>query len=105
MNWDGHKEELKKGNSVSFRPKGNSMQPLICSGDEIKVVPIKDYSKIKKGSVVFCKVNGNHYVHLVQAVTQKMGGYRFQIGNNKNHTNGTISQNQVFGVVKKITSK
>lgn len=102
MNWDGHKEELKKGNAVSFRPKGNSMQPKINSGDQVTVSPIKDYSKIKKGDIVLCKVNGNHYVHLVQAVTQKMGGYRFQIGNNKNHTNGTISQSQVFGKVTKV---
>lgn len=103
MNWDDHKEKLKEGKAVEFRPKGNSMQPKINSGDLVKVEPIKDYSKIKKGDIVFCKVSGNYYVHLVQAVVQKMGGYRFQIGNNKNHTNGTVSQNQVFGKVTNIS--
>ena len=102
MNWDGHKEELKKGKSVEFRPKGNSMKPKINSGDQITVSPIKDYSKIKKGDIVFCKVNGNHYVHLVLAVSQKTDGYRFQIGNNKNKINGTIGQNQIFGKVTKV---
>ena len=105
MNWDGHKEELKKGEAVKFRPKGNSMQPKINSGDEITVSPIKDYSTIEKGDIVFCKVNGNHYVHLVQAVEQKLGsGYRFQIGNNKNHTNGTVGQSQVFGKVTRVVA-
>ena len=79
MNWDGHKEELKKGKAVEFRPKGNSMQPKINSGDQavIRKMGEKD-------------TDGNG------------GGYRFQIGNNKNHTNGTISQSQVFGKVTKV---
>lgn len=103
MNWDDHRAKLKEGKTIEFRPKGNSMQPKINSGDQVTVSPIKDYSKIKKGDIVFCKVNGNYYVHLVEAVQQKMGGFRFQIGNNKKHTNGTIGESQVFGKVTKVT--
>lgn len=102
MNWQKHKEDLEKGETVSFRPKGNSMQPIIDSGDLVTVEPIEDYKKIKKSDVVLCKVKGNFYVHLVTAVQQKMGGMRFQIGNNKGRTNGWIGENMLFGKVSKV---
>lgn len=101
--WEKHKQDLVEGKAVEFRPKGNSMSPKIESGQLVRVEPIEDYSQIKTGDIVLCKVKGNHYVHLVQAVKQKMGGFRFQIGNNKKHTNGTVGENQVFGKVTKVT--
>lgn len=105
MNWHEHVENLAKGQKVQFRPKGNSMQPIIESGNLVVVEPIKDYNKVKKGDVVFCKVNGNFYVHLVKAVHQTRNtGNRFQIGNNKGHINGWTSQNLVFGKVTKVES-
>jgi len=100
MNWEQHKQDLKDGKTVSFRPKGNSMSPKIESGDLVTVKPIEDYEKIKKGDIVFCKVKGHYYVHLVTATRQKMGGMLFQIGNNKGHTNGWAFQDQVFGKVE-----
>ena len=33
-------EKLQKGEIVTFNPVGNSMQPLIYSGDEVTVEPI-----------------------------------------------------------------
>jgi signal peptidase I len=102
MNWNEHRENLKQGKKVQFRPKGNSMQPIIESGNLVTVEPIEDHKKIKKGDVVFCKVKGNYYVHLVTAVQQKMGGMRFQISNNKNHTNGWVGEDQVFGKVTTV---
>ena len=103
MNWEKHKEDLKNGKAVEFRPKGNSMTPKIKSGQLVRVEPVENYSQIKAGDIVFCKVKGNHYVHLVQAVKQKMGGMRFQIGNNHNRTNGTIGESQLFGKVTRVT--
>lgn len=79
------------------------MSPKIESGQLVKVEPIKDHTKIKKGDIVFCKVKGHHYVHLVTATQQKMGGMRFQIGNNKGKTNGWISEDQVFGKVTEVS--
>lgn len=102
MEWENHKEKLNEGKAVQFRPKGNSMQPLVESGNLVTVSPIEDYTKIKKGDIVFCKVKGNYYVHLVTAVQQKMGGMRFQIGNNHGHTNGWIGESQMFGKVTKV---
>ena len=96
MNWQQHKEKLEAGEEVSFRPKGNSMQGKIDSGQLVTVSP--DTSDVKKGDIVFCRVNGNWYVHLVQA-TQ---GDRYKIGNNKGHTNGWVSKAKIYGRVIKV---
>lgn len=103
MNWIQHQRNLKMGRTVEFRPKGNSMSPKIESGQLVKVEPIKDFSEISKGDIVFCKVNGTYYVHLVTAVQQKLGGYRFQIGNNKGRVNGWIFQDKLFGKVIQVS--
>ena len=47
MNWEEHVEKLKKGETVSFRPKGNSMEPKISSGNLVTVEPLK--GPFKKG--------------------------------------------------------
>jgi SOS-response transcriptional repressor LexA len=104
MNWESYIEDLRAGKTVQMRPKGNSMTPIIGSGDLITIEPKKS-GCIKKGDIVFCKVNGKYYVHLVQAVTQKMGGCRYQIGNNHNNTNGTIGINNIFGKVVEVERK
>lgn len=89
-------ENLKNGEKVKFRPRGNSMQPKIESGQLITIEPIS--REVEKGDILFCKVNGNFYVHLVTAVQ----GPRCQISNNKGHVNGWIGQNAVYGIVTKI---
>jgi SOS-response transcriptional repressor LexA len=77
------------------------MAPIINSGDLVTVEPVGE-DDLEKGDVVFCRVKGHYYVHKIQSVKQKMGGKRFQIGNNKNHTNGTVGFNSIFGKVTKV---
>jgi phage repressor protein C with HTH and peptisase S24 domain len=96
MNYELHKNRLAAGATTSFRPKGNSMRPRIESGSLITVSP--DVGEPQKGDVLFCKVRGNFYVHLVLAVR----GDQVQIGNNRGHVNGWIGRNSVFGKVVKI---
>lgn len=52
-------DKLKKGETVKFRPKGNSMQGRVESGQLCTVEPIEE---IKVGDVVLCKVNGRQYL-------------------------------------------
>jgi len=92
---------LNRGETVQFRPRGNSMSPKINNGDKVTVSPCLE-EDLSKGDIVFCKVKGRKYVHLIEAITEKMGGRRFQIGNNKKHTNGTIGFNNIFGKVTKV---
>ena len=72
------------------------MEPKISSGNLVTVEPVT--VPIEKGDIVFCKVGGKYYVHLVHSVK----GSRYQIGNNKNHINGIISQDTIFGKVTKV---
>ncbi|MCB9644680.1 MAG: hypothetical protein H6728_16520 [Myxococcales bacterium] len=83
---------LQQGETVSFRPRGNSMQPKIRSGQLCTVAPV-EASALSVGDIVLCKVRGAQYLHLVKAIR----GDQFQIGNNKGHINGWISPNAIYG--------
>lgn len=90
-------EDLQRGATVIFRPRGGSMTGLIESGDRVTVVPIG--RPIVKGDIVLCRVRGTDYLHLVTAVD----GERYQISNNRGRVNGWTRQ--VFGVVSCIESE
>lgn len=99
MGWATHYiAALLDGKAVSFRPRGNSMQPRIKSGELCFVDPITDHDTVKKGDVVLCKVRGAEYLHLVSAV--KDG--RFQISNNSGHINGWVGPHQVYGLLVRV---
>lgn len=87
-------EPLSLGKIVQFRPRGNSMNPKIKSGQLITVSP--SINDVAVGDIVFCKVNGNIYVHLVNAIQ----GNRFQIANNHGKINGWTTK--IYGKVIKI---
>lgn len=99
MGWATHYiEKLKQGETISFRPTGNSMTGRINSKDLCTVEPIKDFSLLKKSDIVLCKVNGNQYLHLISAIS----GERFQISNNHGFVNGWISKNNIYGKLIKV---
>jgi phage repressor protein C with HTH and peptisase S24 domain len=99
MSWATHYiAKLKNGENVSFRPRGNSMQGKIESGQLCTVEPISDFERLQKGDIVLCKVNGNEYIHLIKAIQ----GNRFQIANNRGRINGWIGTNSIFGKCVKI---
>jgi hypothetical protein len=92
--------KLIEGETVSFRPRGNSMIGKIESGQLCTVVPISSVDEIHVGDIVLCKVNGTEYLHLVKA-TQ---GERFQIGNNRGRINGWIVRSSIYGRCIKVES-
>jgi hypothetical protein len=89
-------DKLIAGETVHFRPVGNSMTPKIYSKQLITVSP--DVSKIELGDVLVCKVNGNILVHLVSAIQSD----RIQISNNHGHVNGWTNRSKIYGKVIKI---
>lgn len=99
MNWKHHIEKLQKGETTTFRPKGNSMQPKIESGEQVTVEPAKGVSC---GDIVFCKVKGKHYVHLVKSIKTVNDKKLYLIGNNKKGINGWVGLSAIFGKVTKI---
>ncbi len=100
MNWKLHVERLGKGETVSFRPKGNSMKGRIESGQLVTISP--DISTITDGDIVFCKVHGNFYVHLVKAIKSQGESVLYLIGNNKGGTNGWVGLNGIYGRVIQV---
>ena len=93
MGWaTGYIEQLRRGETVSFRPRGHSMSPKIESGQLCTVSPV-DAATLVAGDIVLCKVKGSEYLHLVKAIQ----GQRFQIGNNRGFINGWVGANAIFG--------
>jgi hypothetical protein len=86
-----------QGETVQFRPRGNSMSGKVESGQLVTVAPLLDRIP-QVGDIVLCRVNGAQYLHLVKAVS----GERFQIGNNRGRINGWISRRSIFGICVKI---
>jgi hypothetical protein len=98
MGWaSDHIARLQAGETVQFRPRGNSMQGKIESG-QLCTVEAVDPAALKVGDIVLCKVNGKQYLHLVKA-TQ---GKRFQIGNNRGRINGWVGESGIFGKCTRI---
>ncbi|MEL6181469.1 MAG: S24/S26 family peptidase [Myxococcota bacterium] len=99
MGWaTGHIAKLQQGETVSFRPRGHSMEPKISSGQLCTVEPIEDHGALSKGEIVLCKVRGRQYLHLIKAIQ----GDRFQIGNNQGLINGWIGSSGIFGRLIKV---
>lgn len=98
MGWASHYiAKLQNGETVSFRPRGNSMSGKIESGQLCTVEPV-DPATVKVGDIVLCKVRGREYLHIVKAIQ----GARFQIGNNRGHINGWINAGSIFGRCSKV---
>lgn len=97
MGWANHYiEKLKTGETVSFRPRGNSMTPKIKSGQLCTVEPVK--RDIVKGDIVLCKVRGTQFLHIVTAIKSD----QYQISNNHGHVNGWCSRQNVFGILTSV---
>jgi phage repressor protein C with HTH and peptisase S24 domain len=93
---------LQEKGEVSFKPHGNSMVPKIYSGDlvRVKAVPSSVY---RIGDIVYCKVSGSYYLHLLTAIDYPK--LRFQISNNKGYVNGWISAQCMYGICIEVEGK
>lgn len=102
-----HIQQLEAGQDVVFRPRGNSMKPIIFDKQEVTITPVSKLEKgvesIKQGDVVLCKVNGKQMLHLVTAIkgtsSNKEGKntLQFQISNNHGHVNGWTAAKNIYG--------
>jgi hypothetical protein len=98
MGWaSAHIARLQGGETVQFRPRGNSMRGRIASRQLCTVEPVEP-ATLQVGDVVLCKVNGRHYLHLVKAIQ----GKRFQIGNNRGRINGWVGETSIFGKCTRV---
>ena len=79
--------------SVTFRPHGHSMEPLIRDGQQVTVEAIPADYAFERGDIVLVTVRGTTCLHKVLAVS----GDRVQIGNNHGGVNGWAHVSKVWG--------
>lgn len=89
-------QKLREGLTCKVTGYGQSMVPLLKSGQPVICAPVTDATPLRKNDIVMCKVNGNYYLHKIVALKS---GDRFQIGNNHGHINGTIGRGNIYGLV------
>jgi hypothetical protein len=89
-------QRLLAGESFVSREPGNSMAPRILSRQPVLLEPVF-WNQVSKNDVVYCRVHGNFYTHLVLATNPERGCL---IGNLKGRPNGWTKK--VFGRVKQV---
>lgn len=89
-------EKLQNGETFTTKEFGNSMSPLIKSGQEHIIAPT-NWEDVKVDDIVYCKVAGRFYTHKVLAKTLNAG---CKIGNNKGGVNGWTKQ--IYGKVIEV---
>lgn len=89
-------DRLASGETFINREPGNSMTPILASRQPVRLAPAT-WEDVEKGDIVYCKVRGSFYTHLVFAKQNDRG---VLIGNNHGHKNGWTKQ--VFGKVVEI---
>jgi phage repressor protein C with HTH and peptisase S24 domain len=94
MNWKI--EKLLNGETIISKESGNSMIPLIQSKQPVMIEPT-NWNNVNIGDIVYCKVKGKFYTHLVKAIDNNKGCL---IENNKGRINGWTKN--IYGKVIKI---
>lgn len=92
-------EHLKNGETCKVVGFGQSMTPILKSGQPVICVPVIKETELKKNDIVFCKVKGKYYLHKISSIKN---GVSYQISNNHGHVNGTISKSNIYGLVTKF---
>lgn len=100
------KARLQAGETVSFRGGGNSLAPLIKSGECCTYAPVFKHEDVKERDVVFCQVKGRFWGHMVKKKTLERRGrdgepdaYNYTISNIHGHENGACKLENIYGRV------
>lgn len=116
MGWaDAYIKALLEEKTVSFRPQGNSMLPLIKSGALVTCASTRGELGMSVGNhdIVLCEVNGKQYLHQIKlskienwiklkALNPNEHDKLYLIANASGHENGWISDDFIYGKVISI---
>ena len=95
-------QALQQGATVNIRPRGNSMRPLIHSGQECVITPAVG-QRIERGDVVLCKVRGRYLLHKVTGVSGRGSEtVEYRISNNRGRVNGWAPEHHVYGILTEV---
>jgi hypothetical protein len=89
-------ELLQSGKTIISKEPGNSMLPIIKSREPVDLTPCT-VDQVDPGDIVYFKVKGRFYTHIVRAIDSKRGCL---IVNAKGHVNGWTRN--IYGKVTKI---
>lgn len=92
-------EHLRAGEECIVVGFGQSMTPILKSGQPVKCIPVTEDTELKNGDIVLAKVNGHFYLHLIHSIKHNK---TYLIGNNHKHMNGWVGRNNIYGKVVEI---
>jgi hypothetical protein len=99
MSWAAHAiEALQRGETVTIRPRGHSMEPKVKHLARVTLEPLGNRT-LAVGDVVLVRVKRRVYLHLI---TAKLAPSGYQIGNNKGHINGRANRDAIYGIAVEI---
>jgi hypothetical protein len=101
------KNLLTAGTSVQYRSTGNSLAPVVYSGDVTMWEPVTDHSELVVGEIVWCSVQpGNRYYgHAIHTIGDWYGKPFWEIGNLKEppNINGWCYAEHIYGVLMEVS--
>ena len=98
--------KLQSGQPVAFKSGGNSLAPLIKSGDICEYYPVSDDADVGVGDIVFCQVNPTqrYFAHAVMNKTygEEVQAWYYSIGNASGWENGWCWIENIYGKLKRL---
>ena len=115
-------ENLVAGSAVWYKSSGNSMWPLVQSGDAVTLHPIqavtaddgvqaipKEASEIGVGDIVFCQVqrSNQYYTHIVLMVQRDYhtNEAKYWIGNLEHRLDGWCFREHIYGILRQVEAE
>ena len=62
-------EHLRNGETCKVVGFGQSMTPILKSGQPVICNPVTEDTELKKNDIVLCKVKGNYYLHIIMVMS------------------------------------
>ena len=93
------KDALLKGKTVAFCSSGNSLNPLVFSGDRCTYAPVTEPKELRLHDIVFCQVQpgDRFYAHVIKQIVERKGRLRFTISNLEGSVNGHCEMEHIYG--------
>ena len=92
-------ELLKEGKWLITGESGNSMLPILKSGQKVILKPMPSLEELEIGDIVYSRVSGNFVTHEIKS----LGSRGALISNHAGHENGWTKS--IFGKVVGILTK
>jgi len=98
--------KLQSGFPVAFKSSGDSLWPLIHSGDICEYEPVFKASEVEVGDIVFCQVRPTwrYFAHTIKRKTydDEKEAWYFTVGNQSGWENGWCWMDTIYGKLKHV---